>query len=59
MMLSFERYSEATNPIQHLYQYQDKTVVHSHNNLLLSCVFSSSLKGAAYDWFNSLSRQSL
>ena len=44
-MSNFECYSEATNPIQHLRQYQDKIVVHSHDDLLLSRVFPSSLKG--------------
>ena len=57
-MLSFECYSEATYPIQHL-QYQDKIAVYSHDNLLLSHVFLSSLKDAAYDWFYSLPKHSL
>ena len=49
MMPSFEHYSGATNPIQHLRQYQDKMVVHSHEDAFLSRVFPSSLKGTAYD----------
>ena len=48
-MLSFEHYSEATDPIQHLHQCEDKMVVHSHDVLLLSRVVLSSLKGAVYD----------
>ena len=59
MMPSFECYSGATDPIQHLHQYQDKMAVHSHDDLLLSRVFPSSLKGAAYDWFYTLPKQSL
>ena len=34
-------------------------VIHSHDDTLLSRVFPSSLKGAAYDWFYSLPGQSL
>ena len=49
IMPSFERYSGATDPIQHLQQYQEKIEVYSHDDLLLSRVFSSSLKGTAYD----------
>ena len=45
----FECYSEATDPIQHLRQYQNKIMVHSHDDLLLSHVFPSSFKGVAYD----------
>jgi len=55
-MPGFECYSEATDPIQHLRQYQDKIVVHSHDDLLLSRAFQSSLKGAAYNWFYTLPR---
>ena len=56
---SFECYSGATDSIQYLRQYQDKMTVHSLDNLRLSHVFSFSHKGVAYDWFNSLSRQTL
>jgi len=59
IMPSFECYYMATDPIQHLRQYQDKMAVHSHDNLLLSRVFPSSLKGASYDCFYSLLRHSL
>ena len=48
-MPGFECYSEATDHIQHLRQYQDKIVVHSHDDLLLTRVFPSNLKGVAYD----------
>ena len=44
VMSSFECYSGATDPIQHLCQYQDKIAIHSHDDLLLSRVFPSSLK---------------
>jgi len=33
--------------------------VHSHDDFLLSRVFLSVLKGVAYDWFYTLSRQSI
>jgi len=59
IILNFECYSGATDPIQYLWQYEDNMTVHSHDDLLLGCVFPSSLKGAAYDWFHSLSRHSL
>ena len=58
-MSSFECYSKAIDPNQYLRQYQDKIVVHSHDDLLMSRVFLSSLKGAAYGWFYTLPRQSL
>ena len=56
IMQSFEYYSGATNPIQHLWQFQDKMAVHSHDDLHLSHVFPYNLKGAVYDWFYSLPR---
>ena len=56
VMSSFDCYSGATYPIQHLRQYQDKMAVHSHDDSLLSRVFLSSLKGVAYDWFYTLPR---
>ena len=59
VMPSFEYNSRATDLIQHLRQYQDKMVVLSHDDALLSRVFPSSLKGVAYDWFYSLPSQSL
>ena len=58
-MPSVECYSVVIDPIQHLYLYQDKMVVHSHDNLFLSRVLPSSLEDAAYDWFYSLPRYSL
>jgi len=58
-MSSFECYSGATDPIQYLHQHWYKMAVHSHDNLLLSRVFSYSLRGTAYDWFYLLLRQSL
>ena len=45
VMLNFKCYSRATDPIHHLRQYQDKMAVHSHDNLLLSPVFSSKSQG--------------
>jgi len=49
----------ATDLIQHLWQNQDKMEVHSHDDLLLSLLFPSSLKGATYNWFYSLPWHSL
>jgi len=56
---NFEHYLGVTDLIQHFCQYQDKMVVHSHDDALLSCLFPSSLKGAAYDWLYSLPSKSL
>ena len=58
-MSRFEHYSGATDPIQHLRQYQDKMAVHSHDDLLPSLVFSIQSQRHRYDWFYSLQRQSL
>jgi len=58
-MSSIECYSGAIDPIQYLPQYQDEMIIHSHDDLLLSHMFPSSLKGAAYDWFYSLPRYTL
>ena len=46
---SFEHYLGATNLIYHLRQYQDKMVVHFHDDVLMGRVFPSSLKGFTYD----------
>ena len=59
IMPNFKCYSGVTDPIQHLRQYQDKMAVYSHDDLLLSRVFSSILKGVTYDWLFSLLRHSL
>ena len=59
IMSSFECYYGATDPIQHLRHYQDKMAVYSHADLFLICVFPSSLKGTAYDWFYYLPKHSL
>ena len=59
VMPSFECYAGAIDPIQHLCQYQDNMVVHFQDDFLMSRLFPSSLKGAAYDWFYTLPRQSL
>ena len=45
MMPNFECYSRETDLIQHLHQHQDKMVIHSHDDLFLSHVIPSSLKG--------------
>ena len=63
-MPSFEYYSGVTDPIQQLHQYQDlrqyqdKMVVHSHDDILLNRVFPSSLKGTTTQFY-SLPRHSL
>ena len=59
VMLNFDLYSRATNPIQYLRHYQDKMVVYSHNDLLMSQLFPSNLKRVASDWFYSLPSHSL
>ena len=59
VMSSFDLYSGAIDPIQHLQHYQDKMVVYSHDELLMSRVFPSSLKRVTSDWFYSLPSHSL
>ena len=49
MMPSFDLYFDATDPIQHLRHYQDKIAIYSHDDLRISWVFLSSLKGVASD----------
>ena len=49
----FDYYTEATDPVQHLWAYQVKMAVHSHNDYLMCRVFPSSLKGVTLDWFYS------
>ena len=53
MILTFDCYSGQRDPVQYLHHYQDEMVIHFRNDSIL-CRFSSSLKGAASDWFYSL-----
>jgi len=58
VMSSFNLYSGAPNPIQHLWHHQDKLAIYSHDDLM-SRVFPSCLKGVTFDWFYSLLSHSL
>ena len=55
MILTFECYSGQSDPIWHLRQYQDKTVIYTWSDPILCRIFPSSVKGLASDWFYSLS----
>ena len=59
MILSFECYTGVIDPVQHLWSYQVKIAVHSHDDHIMCWVFPSSLKDMALDWFYSLLSQSL
>ena len=59
VLSSFNLYSRAPNPIQHLWHHQDKLAIYSHDDLLMSRVFPYSLKGITSDWFYSLLSHSL
>ena len=53
-MPSFDFYFGVINPIQQLRHYQEKIAIYSHDDLLTSWVFPSSLKEVTSDWFYSL-----
>ena len=60
VMLTFDHYSGTSNPLLHLYQFQDKIAVYAHDDILLFRSFSFNLKGgAAYHWCYSLPKNSL
>ena len=46
---NFDCCTGVTDPVKHLRVYQVKMTVHSHDDLLMCLVFSSSLKGVALD----------
>ena len=58
VMPSFDLYSGATDPILHLWHYQDKMVIYLHDDLM-SWVFPSSLERVASGWFYSHPSHSL
>ena len=59
MTLTFNYYSVANNPIQHIRHFQDKMVVYSRNDQLFCSTFPSSLNFVASDWFYSPPPRSL
>jgi len=58
-MPTFENYSEISQPLLNLCQFQDKMAANAHDDLLLCQAFPFSLKGAAYYWFYLLPKNSL
>ena len=57
--LTFTIYNGNTNPVEHVSQFNQRTAVHSKNEVLMCNVFSSSLEPAAIKWFNGLKADSV
>ena len=56
---TFDYYSGASDPVQHIRHFRDKMIIHSRNDALMYLTFPFSLKGVASDWFYSLQPHSL
>jgi len=56
---TFDYYSGASDPVQHIRHFRDKKVIYSHNDPVICVTFPSNLKGAVSDWFYFLPPRSL
>ena len=56
---TFDHYSGTSDTLLHLRQYHDKMEIYAHDDLHLYWAFPSSLKGAGYNWFYLLPKNSL
>jgi len=56
---TFDSYTGASNPIQHIRHFQDKMMFYFHNDWVMCLTFPSSLRGATSEWFYSLPPRSL